>query len=192
MFLILLSFSRRKLKFIRSHVCACVVLVHLGEIMTNNNRPSSSPPCSYERLCRTSIVQIQQEGVGSRDKPVQCIDVLELFDKPTGLNWQIRFTALQKCLPVVVAYVLCGTDFTPTLYSLTSLSVFQAYHGYASNATNTSFANRGVLHRRKGGSKVSHTTVPNFYALRLWRTSVLLLDANAFLFCFLLFRCRNA
>ena len=72
---------------------------------------------------RLRVVVRQKRGVGSRHEAVQHIDMLELFEKLTALsNWPNEFTALQKVLPVVVAYVLCGTDFTPTQHSLTSLA----------------------------------------------------------------------
>ena len=70
------------------------------------------------------VVVRQQRRVG--DEPVQHIDVLELFERLIDLpHWLHDFSPLQRCLPVVVAYVLCGIDFTPTLHSLASLSMFQ-------------------------------------------------------------------
>lgn len=98
------------------------------------------------------VVVRQQRGVG--DEPVQHIDVLELFEHLINLShWPHHFSPLQRCLPVVVAYVLCGTDFTPTLHSLTSPSMFQVYYDYLSNATNAGFVKPLGSARDDGGGE---------------------------------------
>lgn len=62
------------------------------------------------------VVVRKQSGVNDR-AVVPCVDVLELFNALTKLtSWPSSFTPLQKCLPVVAAYMLCGTDFTPTFF----------------------------------------------------------------------------
>ncbi|CAB1119914.1 unnamed protein product [Ectocarpus sp. CCAP 1310/34] len=73
------------------------------------------------------IIVRQQSGV-TGNTYVNCIDVLKLFQDLSAMrNWPSSFTNLQRVLPIVSAFVLDGTDFTPTLSGLTASSMFQAY-----------------------------------------------------------------
>lgn len=95
--------------------------------------------CVFPSTQNVRVVVRSQRGVGST-RECQQIDVLQLFDEITHLpHWPAEFTPLQRCLPVIAAYVLCGTDFTPTLHGITSASMFGAYYQFAKNAGNFGF-----------------------------------------------------
>ncbi|CAN0264687.1 unnamed protein product [Ectocarpus sp. 12 AP-2014] len=95
--------------------------------------------CVFPSTQNVRVVVRSQRGVGST-RECQQIDVLQLFDDITHLpHWPAEFTPLQRCLPVIAAYVLCGTDFTPTLHGITSASMFGAYYQFAKNAGNFGF-----------------------------------------------------
>lgn len=85
------------------------------------------------------VVVREQSGVNAQ-AAVTCVDVLELFRAMTDLgNWPFEFTPLQRCLPAIAAYMLCGTDFTPTFYGLTSYYFLQSNFESVKNAQNHRF-----------------------------------------------------
>ncbi|CAB1103777.1 unnamed protein product [Ectocarpus sp. CCAP 1310/34] len=85
------------------------------------------------------IIVRQQSGVTGNTN-VHCIDVLKLFQDLTAMrDWPTSFTNLQRVLPIIYAYVLNGTDFTPTLSGLTASSMSQAYYDALKDAGNHNF-----------------------------------------------------
>ena len=92
----------------------------------------------YPSTHNVRVVVRSHKGLGCG--AVQYIDVLEIFKKlTTRPDWPHNFSSLQRCLRVIVAYVLWGTDFTPTLYSLTALNMFQTYYEALADASNHCF-----------------------------------------------------
>lgn len=53
--------------------------------------------------------------------------------------WIRSFGGMARGLPVVAAYLLCGTDFIATLHSLTALNVVEAFHSFAEDPSNAPF-----------------------------------------------------
>ncbi|CAB1112043.1 unnamed protein product [Ectocarpus sp. CCAP 1310/34] len=85
------------------------------------------------------IIVRQQSGMAVNTN-VHCIDLLKLFQDLTAMrNWPSSFTKLQSVLPIISAYVLNGTDYTPTLSGLTASSMFQAYYDALKDAGNHNF-----------------------------------------------------
>ncbi|CAN0325489.1 unnamed protein product [Pylaiella littoralis] len=108
----------------------------------------------YPATQNARVVVRSQRGVGS-SKECQHIDVLKLFDEIQAVtHWPQEFTPLQRCLPVVAAYILCGTNFTPTLHSVTSLSMFDSYYQAAKNAGNFDFIRGLGKARTEGGVNI--------------------------------------
>ncbi|CAB1096161.1 unnamed protein product [Ectocarpus sp. CCAP 1310/34] len=98
------------------------------------------------------VVVRKQSGLYDQ-AAVTCVDVLELFNALTRLtSWPSAFTPLQKCLPVIAAYMLCGTDFTPTFFGFTSFFMFQSYFEYVKNPENHRFLKALGEHAVKDGA----------------------------------------
>lgn len=86
----------------------------------------------------TRVIVRQQHG--SNPGATCHIDVLKLFEGMVGLGfWPHTFTPLQKCMPLIAAYMLCGHDFSPTLSGYSSMKMFKAYCEAIKDPTNHPF-----------------------------------------------------
>ena len=83
------------------------------------------------------LVVRQQRGVYGRNYPH--INMNELFRGICGQRYSQGFGMMDRCLPFVAEYILCGTDFTPTLRSVRASYMFDNYHTYARQPMNAAF-----------------------------------------------------
>lgn len=89
---------------------------------------------------RNVRVVVRKQSTINAEVRVTCVDVLQLFNVLTAYSsWPSSFNNLHKCLPVIAAYMLCGTDFTPTFFGLTSFFMYQTYFELAKNPENHRF-----------------------------------------------------
>lgn len=89
---------------------------------------------AHQSTRNVRIVVRQQRGLVRPGEFVRHIDALDLFNGLINLDWPHGFSSMQRCLPVIAAYALCGTDFSPTLHSFTSHSIFNSYFCTLKNA----------------------------------------------------------
>lgn len=99
----------------------------------------------------TRIVVRQQTGINWWGDH-RCIDARKVYDSIVSLPiWPHEFLPVARSLPLVVAFVLSGTNVTPLLSSITVFHKFSSYCEFATCAHNWPFVLPLSTHH--GGSK---------------------------------------
>ena len=112
---------------------------------------------AYDRSVReTELVVRQQTGEYGRQCPH--VDINKIYKRFNDNGyWPNCFEEADRCLPLVAAYILCGTDFTPTLSSVTAAYVFDNYHRLTVPLQNAAFVKQLGAERTGSAQVVLNT-----------------------------------